>query len=234
MANAQNDQPSLNVSDPAPPLRIREWLKGAPFQKFENNKLYVVEFWATWCRPCKAAMPRLSTLARKYRDKVIFLGVDVYEDKSTSLKKIQNFVDSMGNSMDYVVAKEDNDFMVKEWLEASGNPGIPQTFIINGEGKLVWIGYPYDIDTVLPKIINNEWNMKKELARRNLQRKIGDLDHSLNDEVMKYRRDRRAFDFGEPDSALFVINEAIKKVPELKYAPFTVFNTLWFLLKNET
>ncbi len=42
---AQNDEvPSLNIGDQAPPLHVREWIKGTPIQKFEKGTVYVVEF----------------------------------------------------------------------------------------------------------------------------------------------------------------------------------------------
>ena len=41
------ESPPLNIGDPAPRLRVREWLKGGPAQGFEKDKVYVVEFWAT-------------------------------------------------------------------------------------------------------------------------------------------------------------------------------------------
>ena len=63
---AQIDQsPSLIIGDPAPSLHVGKWIKGSPIQRFERGKIYVIEFWATWCRPCIAAMPRLSALAGK-------------------------------------------------------------------------------------------------------------------------------------------------------------------------
>ena len=111
---AQNGQsPSLDLGDPVPPLRVRAWLKGTPVQHFEKGSVYVLEFWATWCVPCKAAMPHLSTLAREYKDKVTFIGIDIKEMKPTSLEKVKAFVDSMGQRMDYFVAAEDSNFM---WL----------------------------------------------------------------------------------------------------------------------
>ena len=98
----------INIGDSAPPLRVRAWLKGGPVHHFKRDNVYVVEFWATWCGPCKAEMPQLTAMASEYKDKVTFIGVDVFEKKTTSLEKIRAFVDSMGHGMDYEVAAEDS------------------------------------------------------------------------------------------------------------------------------
>lgn len=90
---AQKATPKLNIGSAAPQLRVRAWLKGTPVTKFEKGKVYVMEFWATWCHPCKVAMPHLSALADKYRDKVVFTGVDVYETKTTTRQQVQHFVE---------------------------------------------------------------------------------------------------------------------------------------------
>src|SRR3569833_317608 len=105
ITHAQSDQsPLLIIGDPAPPLRVREWLKGTPVQSLEKGKVYVVEFWATWCIPCIAGMPHLSDLARKYKDNVTVIGIDIYESKARPVKsdkKVKAFVDSFGNLMDF-------------------------------------------------------------------------------------------------------------------------------------
>src|SRR5688572_20770201 len=140
--NAQFDESAtLNLGDPAPPLRVREWLKGDPIQQFKKGHVYVVEFWATWCIPCKAAMPHLSSLAQQYRDKVTIIGIDIKELKFTTRDIIKAFVDSMGKRMDYHVATEDSSYMVAGWIEAFGeqNNGIPRSFVVNTEGRMAWI-----------------------------------------------------------------------------------------------
>ncbi|HEV3235363.1 MAG TPA: redoxin family protein, partial [Gemmataceae bacterium] len=59
---------SLKVGDPAPPLKVTKWLQGDAVTKFEPGKVYVVEFWATWCAACVGNMPHLAELQARYKD----------------------------------------------------------------------------------------------------------------------------------------------------------------------
>jgi thiol-disulfide isomerase/thioredoxin len=230
-SHAQNDQSALlNIGDPAPPLRVGEWLKGNPVERFEKGKMYVVEFWATWCKPCRVAIPHLSKLAGKYKKKVVVIGIDVYEQKAMSIERIKAFVDSMGHKMNYIVAKEDSNFMETTWLDPSEEHGIPVTFVVNTEGKIAWIGHPIHLNEILPKIENNNLNLNDSLARRNMNRQLEKLDYSANDSVSEYNGSRSNF-YGEPDLAFNAINKIINKEPGLKYSPLMAFNTFSALLK---
>jgi thiol-disulfide isomerase/thioredoxin len=61
-----------------PPLKVAKWIKGKPVQRFEPGKVYVVEFWATWCGPCRRSIPHLTELAKKFKGKVTFIGVSIW------------------------------------------------------------------------------------------------------------------------------------------------------------
>lgn len=237
--NAQNVPPSLNLGDPAPPLRVHQWLKGTPVKQFKKGHVYVLEFWATWCKPCIAAMPHLSILAREYMDKVTFIGMDIYEWKlksPKSVRQVKAFVDSMGSRMDYATAVEDSSYTVKDWIEASGEQdnGIPRTFVVNGDGKLAWIGHPTKLDEVLRMIVNNTWDVNKALVERNEYRRLEELEDSVREQLNVYVGDpSKRYDLGEPDSALLLIDEIVKKEPKLKYAPAIAFHTFSSLLKTD-
>ena len=59
---------TLTIGDKAPAIDIAHWIKGKKIEEFEADKVYVIEFWATWCGPCVASMPHLSELQKKYAD----------------------------------------------------------------------------------------------------------------------------------------------------------------------
>jgi thiol-disulfide isomerase/thioredoxin len=147
---------SLAVGSSAPAINVGKWLKGKPIEKLDTQAVYVIEFWATWCPPCRRSIPHLTEIAKKYEGKVEVVGVSVYEHEASEaarLSKVGDFVKSMGEKMDYHVAVDNSQtFMAKEWMEAANQEGIPAAFIVKG-GKIVWIGHPMQgLDEELAKL----------------------------------------------------------------------------------
>jgi thiol-disulfide isomerase/thioredoxin len=135
-----------------------EWIKGQPLSAFDPSKIYVVDLWATWCKPCLAAMPHLNSLSKKFRDRIVFLAQDVMESDEA---KVTEFVTQQGDNMDMNVAfggPRGGDFD-KKWIQASGTQSIPRTFVIQNN-TLVWITTPDKLnETVLQLLIDKKFSI---------------------------------------------------------------------------
>jgi thiol-disulfide isomerase/thioredoxin len=122
--------PSLGVSF----LKAKPDLKGKPA---------IVEFWATWCPPCRASIPHLNEIHQKYKDKgLVVIGI-TDEARGT----VENF--KRKTPMDYNVAVGGAAISKK-----LGINGIPHAFLVGKDGKIVWEGHPTslkeaDIENVL-------------------------------------------------------------------------------------
>ena len=155
---------TLMVGDRAPELAISEWVKGDEVTGFEEGKVYVVEFWATWCGPCIKGMPHVSKLQKEYKDKgVTIIGVNIWDDP----EKVRPFMEEKGGDemMEYTVAIEKSiegerhGEMATNWMKAAGQRGIPSAFIVDQRGFIAWIGHPMQMDDPLKAIVAGEWDI---------------------------------------------------------------------------
>jgi thiol-disulfide isomerase/thioredoxin len=164
----------LNIGDPAPLLQPARWLKGASVPEFKKGHVYVVEFWATWCGPCKANIPHLTALARKYKGKAEIIGVDIWESndpKINTLPKVAAFVRSEGAQMDYHVAADTlSGRIANAWMKPAGEGGIPTAFIVGKDGRIAWIGNPaLGLEAVLPQVVEGKFDVAAARALRDHQ-----------------------------------------------------------------
>jgi thiol-disulfide isomerase/thioredoxin len=179
----------LGVGDKAPAIKVAKWLKGTPVASFQKGKVYVVEFWATWCPPCIESIPHLTDLAKKYKGKATFVGVSVSEAepgaKLTSYEpKVSAFVKKMGAKMNYNVAVDGPQAtMSRTWMDAAAQNGIPTAFVVNQQGNIAWIGHPMgELDEVVGKVIAGKFDSKaikamsdKKAEAERKQRKMREL-----------------------------------------------------------
>jgi len=151
---------AARLGDPASELTIATWAKHGPVKLADGKgkTIFVVEFWATWCGPCKESIPHLTKLQRKFKDKgVVFVGVSP-EDAST----VKSFVKTMGAKMDYAVAVDDRGWTTSAYLEAFGIDWIPHAFLIDKDGKIAWHGNPMaELEDVIEAVLNGEWDIRQ-------------------------------------------------------------------------
>lgn len=157
-ATSLSSAADLKVGDDAPAFAVNKFVKGEPVKQLQPGQIYVIECWATWCGPCIDNIPKLTAMQKKYGNKVIFVGVSVFERDQT---KVVPFVKKMGDKMNYRVAMDkvgpneaaNKGHIATNWLKAAGKNGIPCAFIVNKEGKIAWIGHPARMEKVIDNVI---------------------------------------------------------------------------------
>ena len=119
------------VGQAAPEIQAQYWLNAPALSLAAlRGRVVVVEFWATWCPPCRASIPHLIEMSVRYGPKgVVFIGL-TDEPKPT----VEPFVSQM--NMTYAVGGGSMSG------RAYGVSGIPHAFIVDPSGVVVWEGHP--------------------------------------------------------------------------------------------
>jgi len=93
-----------------------------------RGKIVIIDFWATWCPPCRKGIPDLINIQKEYKNKVAVIGISLDTDTK---KDVVPFMKNMGINYPVVYA---NSQVVQDY----GNvEAIPTSFVINKEGKIV-------------------------------------------------------------------------------------------------
>ena len=122
----------------APAVTTKYTVKQGP-AKSERGTIRVVEFWATWCGPCKQTIPILTQIQSKFANKnVQVIGISSEED----LNVVRAFVNQQGNTMNYTVGLD------PEWRTSAPFSGIwqvnsiPHAYLVSHDNRILWHGHP--------------------------------------------------------------------------------------------
>lgn len=125
-------------------LKFTDWVQNRPADTSFRGKFKVLEFWASWCKPCLEAVPHLNDLQSQFSDSsIVFLSV-AYEEPA-SLQKAMDKV----NFETIVVSDQTKRLQTMLRVAYRGVLLIPRTVLLGPDNKILWYGTPAALDRSL-------------------------------------------------------------------------------------
>ena len=112
----------------APAITVQKWINKEPDR---TGKFVLIDFWATWCPPCRKAVPELNRFHEKFGDKLVVMGIS--DEKEEVVRKFTE------EQIKYFSALDTTAALKKQYAVT----GIPHCVIINPAGTVVWEGFPF-------------------------------------------------------------------------------------------
>jgi cytochrome c biogenesis protein CcmG/thiol:disulfide interchange protein DsbE len=125
---AQGSQNKAKIGKPAPDFTLGRLDRPGSLQLSSlRGKVVVLNFWASWCQPCKLEAPDLAASAKKWSGRVVVLGVDVNDPRGDA----RGFMRKYG--ITYPIVHDNKNVTSPKY----GLTGLPETFFLDRRGRIV-------------------------------------------------------------------------------------------------
>ncbi len=210
----------LGIGDAAPILKVGQWLKGTEWKGYEPGKVYVVDFWATWCGPCISSMPHMNELAQEYKEKgLVVIAVTNLDERGNTLESVKEFIKTKADKFQFSFAYSANEDNYEAFMVAAGQNGIPCSFVIDQAGKIAFIGHPSELDDILPEIFLGTWKGQASVdAIQKVQEEFEALIGRIETAVEKANKanegkDEKVIDKAIREAVAVAATDVLKELP---------------------
>ena len=185
---------ALDVGDPMPPIAVKKWVANTPVTASTlRGKVVVVEFWATWCPPCRQSIPHLNKLHDEYGKKGVVICGITQEEEGT----VADFMKTL--PMKYHVGIDSGQTST---VYMKGVNGIPHAFVINRSGKVAWAGHPMSgMDAVIEKLAGEKASLDSETPTEDALELATSSDFSKRDLAAALELARKGYEKSGKKSA---------------------------------
>lgn len=164
-------QSNIGIGEKAPNINITDWIENEPIDKNLSGKYLILEFWATWCGPCIAAVPHMNELQEK------FYGKDIYYISITdeSVEKVQRSLKRIDfNSI--VVTDLTKKTQINFGDGTKGLEEYPLTILIDNNNTIKWIGEPKNLNS---EIMTNFLGSKR-FENKSVKKEKNEITKAVN------------------------------------------------------